>query len=175
MWLIRMCGMTHSYVRNDSFICVAWLTHMCDMTRSYVWHDSFICATWPVRPCPMTHSYVRRDSFVRVSWLIRSCVWTNASLSNHIGEYKSRLRHTATHCNTLQRTATHCNTPQQYKSRFNKQHLEIYAFSQYQKFITHSYKSFHFAVFKYSCGTNESFTLSHPIGSFVDIGFAVRT
>jgi len=30
-WLIRMCGMTHSYVWHDWFTCVTWLIHM--------WHD----------------------------------------------------------------------------------------------------------------------------------------
>ena len=49
-----MCDMTHSYVWQNSFICVTWLIHMCDMTRYicvtwliiYVWHDSFTCVTW---------------------------------------------------------------------------------------------------------------------------------
>jgi len=45
-WLDHLCGMTHSYVWHDSFICVTWLIHMCDMTHSYVWHDSFICVAW---------------------------------------------------------------------------------------------------------------------------------
>jgi len=49
------CGMTHSYLWHDSFICVTWhitqdasiyaYIYMCDMTHSYVWHDLFICVT----------------------------------------------------------------------------------------------------------------------------------
>jgi len=53
-WLIRMCDMTHSYVRHDSFICATWLIHMCDMTHSYVRHDSFICVTWLIHMCDAT-------------------------------------------------------------------------------------------------------------------------
>jgi len=34
---ISMCGMTHSCVWHDSFICVTCLIHM--------WHDSFICVS----------------------------------------------------------------------------------------------------------------------------------
>jgi len=41
----HMRNMTHSYVSQDSFICVTWLIHMHDMTHSCVWHDSSIyCA-----------------------------------------------------------------------------------------------------------------------------------
>jgi len=49
-WLIRVCNMTHSYVRHDSYTCVTfsyvWHAH------SYVWLDSsnvfdaFMCVTW---------------------------------------------------------------------------------------------------------------------------------
>jgi len=35
--------MTHSYVCNDSFICVPWLIHMCAMTHSNECHD---CQVW---------------------------------------------------------------------------------------------------------------------------------
>ena len=95
--LIRKCGMTHSYVRHDSFICATWLIHMCDMTHSYVWHDSLTCATWPIHTCDMTnscvrhdsfhlrhdpfyvcdmtHPYVRHDSFIRATWLTSCATW----------------------------------------------------------------------------------------------------
>jgi len=60
--LSHMCGMIHSYVRHDLFLCVTWLVHKCEMTHSYVcpdlfvipqrlvefplvWHDAFICMT----------------------------------------------------------------------------------------------------------------------------------
>jgi len=88
-WLIRMCAMTHSYVRHQSFICVPWLIHMCDMTHAH--------ATWLVRTvrgllhmfvyfirmcydaliCDMTHSYVRHDSFICAPWLIHMCAVTH--------------------------------------------------------------------------------------------------
>jgi len=55
IWCIHVRGMTHSYVRHDSFICVAWLIHMFDMTHTFVWHDSFICAAWLIHMCDMTH------------------------------------------------------------------------------------------------------------------------
>ena len=46
-----MCDMPHSYVWNDSCICVTCFIHMCDMTLTclmhiYVWHDSCICVAW---------------------------------------------------------------------------------------------------------------------------------
>jgi len=63
-WLIHTLDMTHSYVRRDSFICETWLIHMWDMTHSCVGHDSFICGTWLIHTLDMTHSYVRRDSFM---------------------------------------------------------------------------------------------------------------
>ena len=42
----RRLSYVYSYVRHDSFMCVAWLIHMCDMTHLDVWHDSFRCVTW---------------------------------------------------------------------------------------------------------------------------------
>jgi len=77
-WLIRMCAMTHSYVRHDSFVCVPWRIHTCDMTHSYVWHDSFICATWLIHMCDMNHSYVFCNSFICVPWLIHMCSVTRS-------------------------------------------------------------------------------------------------
>jgi len=77
-------------VRHDSFICATWLIHMCNMTHSYVRqthscvrHDSFICAI-PMMTPMMTHSYVRHDSFICVRhdsficaiWLIHMCDMT---------------------------------------------------------------------------------------------------
>jgi len=77
VWLVRVCDMTHSCVRHDSFACATWPIRMCGMTdlyvwhdllvcvsQSYVWHDSSVCATWLIRMCDMTHWYGWRDSFV---------------------------------------------------------------------------------------------------------------
>ena len=97
---IHTCGMTHSCVWYDSFICVPCLIH--------VWHDSFICVPWFIHMCDMTplcvprfihlndmtlayvcydafgdmtHSYVCHSC---VPWLIRKCamihsyVWHNS-------------------------------------------------------------------------------------------------
>jgi len=119
-WLIRMCDLTHSYVRHDSFIRATWLIHTCDMTHSYVPHDV----------CDMTHSYVRHDSFIwdmthsYETWFIHirrdSFIWdmthsdeTWFKLTFSLRKsptHCSTLQHTATHCSTLQHTATHCNT-----------------------------------------------------------------
>jgi len=92
-WLILMydvthhtCDVTHSYVWQDSFICVTWRIHMCDFTPSHVWHDSlcdfthshvlhdsFRCATWRMYLCDTTHSYVWNDWFIYVTWLTHMC------------------------------------------------------------------------------------------------------
>jgi len=63
-WLIRMCDMTHLYVRHDS----------------YVWRDSCMCATWLIHMCNMTKSYVHMTpgSFTPVVYMFdmaRSNVW----------------------------------------------------------------------------------------------------
>ena len=55
-----MCGMTHSYVWHDSFMCVTWLIHVCGMTHSWVWHDSIIFMT--TLECDGTGAYVWHDS-----------------------------------------------------------------------------------------------------------------
>ena len=62
IWLSHMCDMTHymwdmthSYVGQDSLLCVTWLTHTCDTNRSCVWHDPLICVTWLTHTCDMTH------------------------------------------------------------------------------------------------------------------------
>jgi len=62
--------MTHSYARNDSFICETWLIHIrhvtqihvCDMMHTYVWHDSY--------------SNVWRDPFIFTTWLMHVCELT---------------------------------------------------------------------------------------------------
>ena len=77
---IHTCGMTHSYVWHDSFICVTWCIHMCDMMHSHVCHDSFVCATWLIRMCDMTHSYVGHDSFIRATWHIQMCDMTHFNI-----------------------------------------------------------------------------------------------
>ena len=91
-WRIHTCDMTHSYVRQDSFICAtglnymctqdsficvlsrprtcidAWLismcdvTYFCDVTNFYVWCDSLICVTSLVYMRDMTHLFMRHDS-----------------------------------------------------------------------------------------------------------------
>jgi len=101
-WPIRVRAMTHSYVCNDSFICVPWLIHMCamthshvrygilifgsvfayfrvssrlmhDMTHSHMCHDSFAHVTWLIHICDTSHSYVWHNSFRCVTWLICTC------------------------------------------------------------------------------------------------------
>jgi len=81
-WLIYTCGMTHSYVWHDSFICVAWLIHMCGMTHLYVCHDSSICVPWLIHMCGMTHSYVWHDSFIHVTWLLYMCATSHVTRTN---------------------------------------------------------------------------------------------
>jgi len=100
---IHMCGMTHSYVWHDSFICVTWLVHMCNMTHSHVWHDSFMCVTlagwsaWCVCGCgcgcgcgcvgygvcvcvcvSCAQTHVWHDSFICVTWLVHMCDMTRS-------------------------------------------------------------------------------------------------
>jgi len=80
-WLIHMCDVTHSHVRQETFIIETWhISHtsarpcsvaaLCDMTQSYVRHDLFLCVTWLNPMCDMTHSYVWHDPFICVTWLI---------------------------------------------------------------------------------------------------------
>ena len=102
-----MCEMNHSYVWNDSFICMTWLIHVWDVTHSHVcycsficvtwpesfiWHDSFIRVTWPIYMRDMTHSHVWHDwficvtvlivmyeeSFICVTWFIHMCDMTHS-------------------------------------------------------------------------------------------------
>jgi len=67
-WRIHTCGMTHSYVWHDSFICMTWLfigvtwpIHMRILLLSFS-----SSAIWLVRTCAMTHLYAWHDSFI---WL----------------------------------------------------------------------------------------------------------
>jgi len=64
-----MCDAIHSYVWQDSFMCV--------QQRWYVSRHSFICVTQLIYMCDMTHSYVWQDSFICVPWLIDMCAFTN--------------------------------------------------------------------------------------------------
>jgi len=83
-----MCAMTHSYMCQDSFICVPWLIpmcamiiSMCAMTYSYIRHDSFLCeyahmlawVHWDTIGCCKYH-----DSFIYVPWLILMCTMTHS-------------------------------------------------------------------------------------------------
>jgi len=91
IYLIHMCGKTHSHVQQDSFVrdiphihmcdtihrilmcdkahshvhmCDKTHCHMCDVTHSHVRQDSyasFTCAIHRIDMCDKTHSYVRRD------------------------------------------------------------------------------------------------------------------
>jgi len=76
-WLIHMCGMTHSYVNHDSFICKPWLIHMWTMTHSYVCNltHSYLC---DITQLCHTHSYLWHDSFICVPWLIHMCAMTHS-------------------------------------------------------------------------------------------------
>ena len=51
-WCICMCDMTHLWELNGGKV-LGWC--ICDMTHSYVWNDSFICVTWLIHVCDMTH------------------------------------------------------------------------------------------------------------------------
>ena len=88
-WLISMCGVTHSRVRNDSCrapaiwedrrlyhshlhdfcLYIKWLIHVCDMTHFV--HLLF----WKVRRLYHSHPY---DLFLCVTWLIHVCDMTHA-------------------------------------------------------------------------------------------------
>ena len=75
---------THSYVRRDSFICVAWRIYTCDVTHSHGWHDSLTlelaewCADDHKRAsgvCEVTHSHVWHESFTCVAYSFASVAW----------------------------------------------------------------------------------------------------
>jgi len=67
--VIHTCGMTRSYVRDDSFTRFPWLAWW---GCSHVRHDSFLCDTWTVRTRDMTRSDMKLDSFVCETWLIQT-------------------------------------------------------------------------------------------------------
>ena len=77
-WFIDVCDMSHSYLWHGSFMCVTWLIHMCDKTHSYVWHDSLMCVTCLIHICDMAHSCVWHDWFICVTWLIHVCDMINS-------------------------------------------------------------------------------------------------
>ena len=43
------CGSCHHVIFATGLI------HICDMTHSYVWQDSFMCVTWMIYMCSMNH------------------------------------------------------------------------------------------------------------------------
>jgi len=51
-----------SRVWHDSFICVTWLIHMCDMTHSYVRQEFFTCVTWLITSSLMSHSPAQKKT-----------------------------------------------------------------------------------------------------------------
>jgi len=117
-WSIRLCDMTHSYLRDvthsyvghDSFICVTWLVLMCDMTRSYVWHDSCICWTWLVHKYASyvyesVMSYIPMNLVTYVYEHVMSC--THHTIHTHTHTAKS---HSHTHTHTHAHTHTHTHT-----------------------------------------------------------------
>jgi len=96
--LIYMCGMTHSYVRHDSFIYVwhnssIWVylleqAYPHDRAYYYPWHDAFIsvtcrvefiCVTWHIHIFVAWLIYAWYDSFICVTWLMNMSVPIEAS------------------------------------------------------------------------------------------------
>jgi len=87
VWLIHVCGVTHSCVwceyciahlcvQHCSFICVLLIRmclahlHVWHLAPSYVWHDSFMCV---VR---LIHVFgVSTALFIHVCSIAHSCVW----------------------------------------------------------------------------------------------------
>jgi len=61
-----VCGMTHSYVWHDSFMCVTWLIHKCDMTHSCVWHSS-INTCWESAHLSPSHQDIEQRCWWRGS------------------------------------------------------------------------------------------------------------
>jgi len=76
--LIRMCDMTHSYLRHTHSYKLhktieikvaihAVMSHVTEPRRDadlYMWHDSFIHSTWLTHILDMNHSRVGHDSFL---------------------------------------------------------------------------------------------------------------
>jgi len=99
-YLIRIRGVTHSYLWHYLFVsvtllvCVIKLIYTGDMTGaggsrarwkriSYcsmlpLWCDAFTCVTWLIHMCDMTHLYVWHDSFTCEIWLIHVCDMTHS-------------------------------------------------------------------------------------------------
>ena len=89
-WRIHKWGMTHSYVRHDSFMCETWLIHIRDITHSYeslrcdmifCWNvtlSTHICVTRlsHMEMMSQIHS-VWHDSFMCVTWLSLKCHMTH--------------------------------------------------------------------------------------------------
>jgi len=65
LWLIDKYHVTHSYVWQNSHMCVPYLIHVRAMTHSFV--------PWLINMCAMTHSHVCHNSFMCVTWLIHMC------------------------------------------------------------------------------------------------------
>jgi len=94
-----LMSMTHSYVWDDSFICVTRLIHMCDMTHSYVTWLICMCKTNLL--CFWHDSRARDDSSVG-SWhrtqtaimcLSYLCDMTDSFNSQKLLTYHIRMSH----------------------------------------------------------------------------------
>ena len=67
------CVMTHSCMGHDSFIYATWLMHSCDVTHSYVCNDSIMCVTGLVIALAyerILHSYACHGACMCATWLI---------------------------------------------------------------------------------------------------------
>ena len=132
---ICICDMKNSYVRHDSFICLAWLIHKCDMTHSCVRHALFRCEQG-------THTRTHANGNQCTSDLISIHELHNHSSNTHIQHAatlcNTQRRCAVTPCKTLQHTAPHCNTLQHTQRQHTATHCNTLSGSTLQHTATHS-------------------------------------
>ena len=149
-----MCDMTHSYVRQDSFVCATevisifavalicvwsfsyWYRHPVPLHATYAqvsslhMHDTFICVTLLIYMCDMTHSYVWHDLFICATWLIHMWVSWLIHMCNMTPSY---VRHDA--FISIWRIDMCDMMPSHHIQRLRTQLTPTITYTQYQPFI----------------------------------------
>jgi len=104
VWHIDVCGATQSDVWRDSFVRGPSLVHSCGVMHSYVRCDPFVCGLWICRQADVKTSYLYMYAckcihYISVSSLFHNC--THGIFVNkctYEGTYEHIYKHTCVNC-----------------------------------------------------------------------------